>query len=75
MVRSESLNWKSGSKSAPCFGTHRLSVRFVFASAAWELAEIWPSRNYSEGPFFWRESKHLRYFWAFSSVNVQASSQ
>jgi hypothetical protein len=29
---------------------------FVFAIAAWELAEIRPSRNYSEGYFFGRES-------------------
>ena len=31
------------------FETNGLSLRFAFAVTAWELAEIQPSRNYSEG--------------------------
>jgi hypothetical protein len=40
---------------------YRLSRRFIFAIAAWELAVIRPSRNYSEGSFFWRERRRWRY--------------
>ena len=45
----------------PWFGTCLLSKRFVFAIAAWELAEIPSSRNYVKRSFFWRESKRWRY--------------
>jgi hypothetical protein len=40
-----------------------LSPRIVLAIAAWELAQIRPTRNYSEGSFFWRERRRWRFAW------------
>jgi hypothetical protein len=40
-----------------------VSRRFVFAIAAWELAQIRPTQNHSEGSFFWRERRRWRFAW------------
>lgn len=56
-ARKELADWRGASRYAQGCALLKLSLRFVFAIAASELAEIRPSRNYSESSFFWRESK------------------